>query len=353
MRQVIGALGVWLLAVVPGHAATVNFTATIDGAQETPPNASAATGTGTFVMDTDANTLSMSITYSGIANDDLLPSHIHGFAGPGAPAGIVYPFANSTSPINEVWNFMEAQQANIIAGLTYVNIHSAAFPAGEIRGQIVRTPACGDTVIDPGETCDDGNLTPGDGCDETCQAEAVEVGITAKKFIVIDKLSAASKAKGVFVAKDANVDKGPGTSVDDIDVRLDVVYDSASGAFVVPAGASDGTSGWLVNKETVAKFVNKSAPAGPTVTKVAAVKPGKLAKLVAKERGDTPLDVLGAGAPSGSVFAAYTVTNGGAVFRHCTEFQNAACAYKLIAGDTGAKLVCKGGTPDATCAAAP
>jgi cysteine-rich repeat protein len=30
---------------------------------------------------------------------------------------------------------------------------------------------CGDSVIDPHETCDDGNIVPGDGCDATCRIE--------------------------------------------------------------------------------------------------------------------------------------------------------------------------------------
>jgi hypothetical protein len=57
---------------------------------------------------------------------------------------------------NAIWNFSQAQEANIIAGLTYVNIHSSAFPGGEIRGQIVRVPSCGDGILDGGESCDDG-----------------------------------------------------------------------------------------------------------------------------------------------------------------------------------------------------
>ncbi len=38
-------------------------------------------------------------------------------------------------------NFLEANQAAIVAGKTYVNIHSGVFPGGEIRGQIPTAPA--------------------------------------------------------------------------------------------------------------------------------------------------------------------------------------------------------------------
>jgi hypothetical protein len=119
----------------PARATTITFSATIDGAQETPPNGSASTGTGTFVMDTVANTLSFNITFTPLVSGELF-SHIHGPAPAGVPAGILFPLPNGSPKIG-VWNFTEAQQADIIAGLTYVNIHSNAIPAGEIRGQIL------------------------------------------------------------------------------------------------------------------------------------------------------------------------------------------------------------------------
>ena len=155
----------------PARAATVLFSATIDEAQETPPSGSAGTGTGTFVMDTVANTMSVSVTYSGLGSATIA-GHIHGFAGPGVPAGIKFGFVNPNSPVNTVWNFMEADQAGIIAGQTYVNIHTMNFPAGEVRGQVLRTPSCGDEILDGGETCDDGNTADGDCCDSSCQLDA-------------------------------------------------------------------------------------------------------------------------------------------------------------------------------------
>ena len=183
-------------------------------------------------------------------------------------------------------------------------------------------------------------------------ATAATIGVIPKKLIVVDKLSAASKAKVVYVSKDqpAGITKGAGTDPAQISVQFDVTYGngSAVGSFTLPQGVSNGTDGWLVNKETVAKYVNKDAPAGATQAKVAVVKPGKLLKLVGKGLGDTPLDIFAAGDPgAGGVRTAYCVTNGGEEFCHCSEFSG--CAYKLIAKDTGAKLVCKSGVADPGC----
>ena len=179
-------------------------------------------------------------------------------------------------------------------------------------------------------------------------ASAANIPVVPKKLVVVDKIVAAGKAKVAFVVKDPAVTKGAGEDPEQISVQVDLAYGSASaaGAFVVPAGTA---SGWVVNKATVAKYVNKSAPAGPTEAKVAVIKPAKLLKLVGKGLGDTPFDVLAAGDPAGPVLTAYCVDNAGEENCHCSSFTG--CVWKSIGGGTGAKLVCKTGTGDAACSA--
>jgi hypothetical protein len=172
---------------------------------------------------------------------------------------------------------------------------------------------------------------------------AANVGVTPTKLIVVDKTSAASKAKVVFVAKDPAIAKGAGENAGDIEASFAMTYDSTSGAFDMPLGGN-----WLVNKSTVAKYVNKEAPLGGSV-KVSVIKPAKVVKMVAKSLGDTPIDILGTGVPSGNVYTAYCVTNGGDETCMCSSFSG--CAYKKIAADSGAKLVCKNGTGDGACTA--
>jgi hypothetical protein len=182
----------------------------------------------------------------------------------------------------------------------------------------------------------------------TGAALGADIPVTPKKLIVVDKLTSATKAKVVFVAKDPAVTKGAGEDVEQISVQFDVAYGNgnAAGAFTVPATS---VNGWVVNKSTVAKFVNKDAPGGPTEAKVAVVKPSKLLKLVGKGLGDIDIDILGAGDPAGPVHTAFCVTNGGEENCHCSEFTG--CIYKSIAGGTGAKLVCKAGAGNAGCSA--
>ncbi|HUR28695.1 MAG TPA: CHRD domain-containing protein [Planctomycetota bacterium] len=118
------------------HAQKLYFRAALDGAQQTPPVPTSGRGTGYFEMDRAANTLSVRVTYAGLTAAENA-AHIHGFAPPGGAAGIVFPLPLGSTK-NAVWNYAEADEANIINGLTYVNIHTTSFGGGEIRGQIVR-----------------------------------------------------------------------------------------------------------------------------------------------------------------------------------------------------------------------
>jgi hypothetical protein len=118
------------------QAQKLYFTAALDGAQETPPVATAAKGTAYLVMDRAANTLTVRMTFTGLSSAEQL-AHIHGFVAPGVAGGILFnlPLGNTK---NAVWNYTEPDEINIINGLTYLNIHSVSFGGGEIRGQVLR-----------------------------------------------------------------------------------------------------------------------------------------------------------------------------------------------------------------------
>ena len=167
--------------------------------------------------------------------------------------------------------------------------------------------------------------------------------------MIIDKTVLGAGAKVVYVSKDrtpGGIEKGAGTDLAAIDARFEVAYGSGatSGAFVIPAGATNGLSGWVVNHPKVARYVNRLAPSGPTGTKVLTIKPGKLLKIVGKSLGDAPIDILAAGAPGApGVTTVFTITNGAFSRRLCTAFTD--CTHRPIAADTGAKLVCKPGVP--------
>ena len=121
--------------------AQTSFVVRLDATQEVPPTASTATGSGALTLNAD-NTLSYEISYSGLAAD-FQAAHIHGPAGPGTNATVVFPLTNV--PTNARSGALRgttaaltgAQAADLTNGLYYANIHTVDSPDGEIRGQIL------------------------------------------------------------------------------------------------------------------------------------------------------------------------------------------------------------------------
>ena len=138
-RRIPPLLAVFVLLLFLQSAyARAPMRASLDGLQEVPPNGSAGTGDGRFIIDTNTNTLFYFITFGGLVGAETA-AHIHGYAPAGVNAGVVHALP-AGSPKIGAWNYPEANEAQIVAGLTYVNVHTAAFPGGEIRGQVLPDP---------------------------------------------------------------------------------------------------------------------------------------------------------------------------------------------------------------------
>lgn len=103
---------------------------------------SPAIGTGTATLSGDETTLTVHIEHD-VAN--AISGHIH-MGDLCVEGAAVFTFSDATSPIDEVWNLSAADVQNLKDGFLYANIHSAMFPAGEIRGQLLLPPdyVCGD-----------------------------------------------------------------------------------------------------------------------------------------------------------------------------------------------------------------
>jgi len=107
---------------------------TLDGNQEVPPVSTAATGSGTATLDALTGLFSWNISFSGLSAGETA-AHFHGAALPCATAGpqVTLPLG---SPKVGSAALTPAQVADLLAGKWYVNVHSTAFPNGEIRGQV-------------------------------------------------------------------------------------------------------------------------------------------------------------------------------------------------------------------------
>ena len=121
-----------------GPAFAEKLKATLDGKSEVPANTSAATGTADIDYDAATKKLTWKLTYSGLSGP-ATAAHFHGPAEPGKNAGVKVPIANATaSPSEGSATLTDEQAADLLAGKYYVNVHTAANPGGEIRGQVTK-----------------------------------------------------------------------------------------------------------------------------------------------------------------------------------------------------------------------
>ncbi len=118
-------------------AETVTFMGTMNGATEVPAKTTDGKGTATATLDTTTKVLTYTVEYSGLTGPATM-GHFHGPAEPGANAGVVVKFDSPVSPIKGTATLTDAQMADLMAGKWYANVHTAANPGGEIRGQMIK-----------------------------------------------------------------------------------------------------------------------------------------------------------------------------------------------------------------------
>jgi hypothetical protein len=140
--RVLGAtllVSALVLAPANSQAGVRNFMVVINGAQETPPIPSSATGNGILTWDTSTKTLCYYLSYEGALAGGEILAHIHGPAAPGVPAPVILGLpVGTTKTACVVAPPAPFSASDLLKNRYYVNIHSGGFPGGEIRGQILR-----------------------------------------------------------------------------------------------------------------------------------------------------------------------------------------------------------------------
>ena len=122
----------------PASAAMVLFHATLDTASEVPAVTGPGKGVAQATLDTATKQLTYTVTFSGLSGP-ATAAHFHGPADKSANAGPVVPFpAPVASPYHGSAMLTDAQISDLEAGKWYVNVHTAANPGGEIRGQVMK-----------------------------------------------------------------------------------------------------------------------------------------------------------------------------------------------------------------------
>ncbi|HTO71252.1 MAG TPA: CHRD domain-containing protein [Myxococcota bacterium] len=134
-RLALPALAFALFVAAPAFAHDMYGT-TLKGSDEVPANDSKATGKVEATYDPATMKLTYSVTYSGLSGP-ATAAHFHGPAKPGANAGPVITLSGDLkSPIKGEATLTKEQAADLANGMWYLNVHTAAHPSGEIRGQL-------------------------------------------------------------------------------------------------------------------------------------------------------------------------------------------------------------------------
>jgi hypothetical protein len=137
-RTVVTACALTLVSVA-AHAATINLKADLKASAEVPPKDSAGTGTLTATLNTETNAFTYHVEFSGLTGP-AAAAHFHGPAAEGVNAKPQLPVkAPITSPIDGKATLTAEQAKDVLDGKWYFNLHTAANPGGEIRGQLVKS----------------------------------------------------------------------------------------------------------------------------------------------------------------------------------------------------------------------
>ena len=135
----------------PTGPVSITYVAAMTGANERPnANASSATGTGTYVL--TGNTLTYTLTASGLSAP-ATGSHLH-IGGPAVAGPILVPYQTASVTSGQVTMGTVDLSGNITngtvsitgdslrallnSGNAYANVHNSTYPGGEIRGQLIR-----------------------------------------------------------------------------------------------------------------------------------------------------------------------------------------------------------------------
>ena len=132
------------LSINSASAAIISLEANIDGAQANAGAGTGSAGTGfaTMTLDDATNLFSWDISWSGLIGNETV-MHFHGPALPNQNAGVQVNFgaiSGTSSPSIGSTTISGTQATDLLAGLWYINIHTDAFPSGEIRGQVNVVP---------------------------------------------------------------------------------------------------------------------------------------------------------------------------------------------------------------------
>lgn len=137
LRRVLLAAAVSVAIAGTASAATIDYNAKLSAAREVPKTDSKGMGAFKATLDTTTKMLTYTLTFDKLSGPATM-AHLHGPAVRTANAGVMTPLGdkNPASPVSGSVTLTDDQISALQSGKVYVNVHTAADPSGEIRGQV-------------------------------------------------------------------------------------------------------------------------------------------------------------------------------------------------------------------------
>ncbi len=122
----------------PSQDEFVTLRAALSSTQQVPPNLAGGGGDATVTFDRVSKRMTWLVDYYSLSGA-LTGAHFHGPAASNATAPVTVPMTPRASPLAGSTTLGPRDEADLLAGRWYVNLHTTTHPAGELRGQLRET----------------------------------------------------------------------------------------------------------------------------------------------------------------------------------------------------------------------
>lgn len=135
LKAIAAAAALLFAGAGVANAAIFDVTASLKGADETPPSVSSGTGTLTGELDTANKSFSYEVNYSGLTGP-VTAAHFQGSAPPGSNDQPIISTQNFANPIEGTTTLSDPQIGSLEAGKWFLNLRTTVHPTGELGGPL-------------------------------------------------------------------------------------------------------------------------------------------------------------------------------------------------------------------------
>jgi hypothetical protein len=219
------------------HPGDSLWVANLTGSQETPPVTSTGKGTAAVILDAAKANIRYHVNTTGLT---LTNGHIHNAIAT-IIGGVIHPFSPIAATMDGTIALAGTDAQDLADGHWYVNVHTAAHPGGELRGQLML----------PGEVLYSASLSG------TNEAPPVTTSATGGAQFILDPTGTTLRYEAVFTgltATSSHIHTGAVGVIGDVLYPLTLIAGGAKGTQAITAGdlTTLNAGGFYINAHTAA-----------------------------------------------------------------------------------------------------